>query len=151
MLNSQTILFFIFIFDGLIIGVIFDFFRILRRSFKTGLLITSIEDIFFWIIACSIMLYSAFVYNNGIIRGYMFLGVIIGTIFYMLTFSSIIIKICVFVVKNTIRLLIKLIKILYIPIKVILKPLNIIFKKINMYFVKFGKKTKAKEGFFYKM
>lgn len=75
MANTQAVLFLIFVLDGIIIGVIFDFFRILRKSFFTGSIITAIEDIIFWIFTSGIILYTIFVYNNGIIRGYMFLGV----------------------------------------------------------------------------
>ncbi len=51
MINEQVKLFFIFIINGLIIGLLFDFFRILRKSFNTKDLITYIQDIIFWIIS----------------------------------------------------------------------------------------------------
>lgn len=50
MLNEQVNLFLIFTLNGLIISLLFDFFRILRRSFNTKDIITYIEDIVFWIL-----------------------------------------------------------------------------------------------------
>ena len=50
MISNQANLFLIFTINGVIIGLLFDFFRILRRSFKTKDIITYIEDIIFWIL-----------------------------------------------------------------------------------------------------
>lgn len=50
MINNQAELFLIFTINGILIGLLFDFFRILRRSFKTKDIITYIEDILFWIL-----------------------------------------------------------------------------------------------------
>ena len=47
---NQTYLFIIFTIVGIIIGILFDIFRILRKSFKTKDIVTHIEDIFFWIL-----------------------------------------------------------------------------------------------------
>ena len=65
MVTNQAYLFCIFIINGIIIGVLFDFFRILRKTFKTSDLITYIEDSLFWILTGIIILYSIFVFNNG--------------------------------------------------------------------------------------
>ena len=50
MLNQQVNLFLIFAIIGLIISLLFDFFRILRRSFNTNDIITYLEDIVFWVL-----------------------------------------------------------------------------------------------------
>ena len=50
MVTNQAYLFCIFIINGIIIGILFDFFRILRKTFKTSDLITYIEDSLFWIL-----------------------------------------------------------------------------------------------------
>lgn len=50
MLNQQVNLFLIFTIIGLIISLLFDFFRILRRSFNTKDIITYLEDIIFWVL-----------------------------------------------------------------------------------------------------
>ena len=77
---NQAYLFLIFVLDGFIIGLLFDFFRILRKTFKTSDIITYIQDILFWILTGLIVLYSIFVFNNGEMRIYIFLGILIGII-----------------------------------------------------------------------
>ena len=99
MVTNQAYLFCIFIINGIIIGILFDFFRILRKTFKTSDLITYIEDSMFWILTGIIILYSIFVFNNGEIRFFIFLGIILGVFLYMLLFSSYIIKINVKIIN----------------------------------------------------
>lgn len=98
MITNQAFLFLIFTLDGLIIGLLFDFFRILRKSFKTPNFVTYIEDILFWILTGFLVLYSIFTFNNGEIRFFIFLGIGIGIILYMLIFSNFIIKINVTII-----------------------------------------------------
>lgn len=50
MIGNQANLFLIFTINGVIIGLLFDFFRILRKSFNTKDFVTYIEDILFWIL-----------------------------------------------------------------------------------------------------
>lgn len=126
MVQNQTYLFLVFTITGIIIGLLFDFFRILRKSFKTTDLVTCIEDILFWILTGVIILYNIWYFNNGEIRLFMLLGIIIGVIIYLLTLSNIIRKIFIIFMtffKNLIR---KILKILVVPFK----PLLLIYKKI---------------------
>ena len=129
MINNQAVLFCIFIIDGLIIGLLFDFFRILRKSFKTKDIITYIEDILFWILTGIILLYSIFTFNNGEIRFYMFLGAIIGCFIYMLLFSRYIVNTITKLVIFLKKIITKIISIIIYPLKVLIKILNKILKK----------------------
>lgn len=129
----------IFIITGIAIGILFDLFRIIRRSFKTSDLITYIEDIVFWLLAGAILLFSIFTFNNGEIRVYVFVGLIIGSLLYLLTISKYFIKInvqIITIIKNIlsypINLVIKIVK------KLIIQPISYIyikFKKIGHIFL----------------
>lgn len=136
MLN-QAYIFIIFVLNGFIIGLLFDLFRILRKSFKTVDIITYLEDFMFWILTGFILLYSVFKFSNGEIRLYIFLGVILGTILYILAFSKIFVKISV----NIILFVKKLINIVIIrPIIKIYKLLQrLITKPIKFIFINFKK------------
>lgn len=113
MITNQAYLFLIFTLDGFIIGFIFDFFRILRKSFKTSNLVTYIEDFIFWILTGILILYSIFTFNNGEIRFFMFIGIILGILLYILTLSNYTIKLNVYIIKilkNMTKNIIKLLK-----------------------------------------
>ena len=158
---NQLYVFGIFILNGLLIGILFDIFRISRKTFKTSNLITYVEDILFWILTGLLLLFSIFKFNNGEIRGYIFLGILIGIFSYMLFISKYFIYINVKII-NTIKYIISLIiKILLYPLKllykIIIKPIKILYKyliannveKFLKMFnnIKKSKKIEHKEGF----
>ena len=135
---NQAYLFLIFTLNGIFIGLLFDFFRILRKTFKTANLVTYVEDIVFWIITGISIIYCMYNFSDGNIRLFMFLGLIFGIILYMLTLSKIIIK--TFVISiNTLKKIFN--KIIIIPLKflytfmrkIILKPIYNIFIKIYVF------------------
>ena len=144
MISNQAYLFLIFIINGILIGLLFDFFRISRKVIKTSDIVTYIEDIIFWILTGIIILYSIFVFNNGELRLFMFLGILLGTIIYMLFISSYIIKINI----KIINIIQKLINILLMPFKIMLKilrktfikPITFLFINLRKIFTKFNLK-----------
>lgn len=129
MIENQAFIFMVFIINGILIGLLFDFFRIMRRTFKTNNIITYIEDFIFWILTGIILLYSIFTFNNGEIRIYMFLGVLLGITLYMLSISSYVIKINVKIINFIKMIIAKTIEIILYPIKLLLKILKSIFYK----------------------
>lgn len=76
-MNSDSVkqlnLFLIFFASGIIIGIFFDIFRIIRRSFKINDFHTFLEDILFGIITGLFLIFIIFVYNN---REYTFIYVL---------------------------------------------------------------------------
>lgn len=139
-MQNQAYSFLIFILNGLLLGILFDIFRILRKSFKTPDFVTYIEDIFFWILSGFILLYSIFKFNNGELRLYVFMGILIGIFIYMLLFSKIFINVSTYIIrvlKKTFHILI------FIPISFIIKIIKkIIFKPIVLLCINVGKLTK---------
>lgn len=141
MAQNQAYLFLVFSLTGIIIGVLFDFFRILRRSIKTPNVITYIEDILFWILTGLLVLYNIWYFNNGEIRIYMFLGIILGILIYMSTLSNIIIKIFSKILQT-------IIKVLELPFKTIIAIFRKIITAIVKIVTKFTKKFTTKKGNF---
>lgn len=123
---------------GIVIGVLFDIFRILRRSFKTADWLTTLQDILFWILAGFVILFSIFKFNNGEIRSYIFVGISLGVLIYMLTLSKYIVRCSVIIIKfikkiisYPVNLIIKITNFLIIkPIKFLVKKISKFFKKI---------------------
>lgn len=132
MVTNQAYLFLVFTINGIIIGLLFDIFRILRRSFKTSDIITYLQDILFWILTGLILLYSIFTFSNGEIRFYMLLGVLLGCLIYMLMFSKYFININVKIILVLKKVIGKILSIIIFPIKIIVKFIKkIFFKPIN--------------------
>ena len=72
MVINQANLFLIFVINGVAIGLLFDMFRILRKTFKTSDLVTTIQDILFWMLTGILVICSIFTFNSGEIRLFMF-------------------------------------------------------------------------------
>ena len=131
MITNQAYTFIIFIFVGMIIGILFDFFRILRKTIKTKDVVTYIEDILFCILTGIILIYSIFNFNSGEIRIYLFIGLLFGIIIYMLSISKYFVKINVFLLNQMISITKKIIKIFNIPIKFIKRSIHKLSKPIS--------------------
>jgi len=150
-----------FIITGVILSIIFDVFRILRRSFKTSDIITNLEDIIFGLVTGIIVLLSIFLFNNGELRLFVFIGIASGITIYMLCFSRYFIKINMAII-NTIKkiiffttkpfiILFKFIKkLLFKPISFVCINIKLLIKKIFINPIKISKKHKKNikgEGF----
>lgn len=152
-----------FVINGILIGFLFDVFRILRKSFETKDIITYIEDVSFWMLSGGLTLYFIFYYNNGEIRFYIFLGIILGILIYMLTISKYIIKFSVTIINFIKGIINKVVKFVFYPLKLIInfvrkllfRPISFICINIRknltkntsclLNFVKKGNKTSKNE------
>ena len=132
-MNNQAYLFVMFILNGILIGILFDCFRILRRSFKTSDWITYIEDIVFWICTGILTLYFIFVFNNGEIRFYIFLGIILGIAFYLLTISKYFIAINVKIITCIKTVIEKIFHVIIFPFKFLLRMIKKTFLRTDFF------------------
>ena len=93
-------MFVVFFVEGIIFSFLFDFFRGIRINFKSGNIATLVEDFVFLTITSVLLTYTIIFISNGIIRIYIFIGLVLGSSLYFLTIS----KKCVIIFKNIIRL-----------------------------------------------
>ena len=135
-------IFSIFFILGIIISILFDIFRILRKNIKTNYLFTSIEDCIYIFIVGFLFLRSLIVFCNGNIRFYIFFAFFIGIITYILTIKNF----CDIIISAIIKTIILVIKLILIPIKYlytgIIKLLNN-SKKIKIQIKEFLNRSKV--------
>ena len=109
--------------SGLTAGFLYDIIRMKRKALKTKMAMAAFEDIAFWIITSILIFVTAYVSNQGEIRMYFFLAVLIGVVFYYAFMSRWVILIFTFILKISLKPFILLFR--------LLKPLyNLIFKFI---------------------
>lgn len=114
---SQEQTFILFFIIGLIIGIIFDFFRAIRKNFKSSDFATLIEDIVFLVLTSALIIFSIIRINGGEVRFYLFLGIFFGILIYSLTISNL----CVIILNVIVRLCKKMFQ---IPIQILKKLLK---------------------------
>lgn len=113
-INNQLGLFLMYLASGILICLLFDIFRALRKAIKTSDLVTYIEDTIFWILASCFLLYLTFILNSGKIRLFIFIGLALGCALYYFTISK-------YFMKITVKIFIILKNILITPIRIFLK------------------------------
>lgn len=80
--NIQIYYFISTIITGLVVGVMFDIYRVIRGLNSPNKIMTAISDILFWILA-AVTTFVVFLYtNNGDIRYYTFVGLLLGLYIY---------------------------------------------------------------------
>ncbi len=141
--KSQVNVFLWSIVGGVLIALIYDFFRIKRKAVKTGIVAIYFEDLIYWIIVAIVMFAVVYHSNEGEIRGFIFLGTIFGVTLYALLFSKIVMNSALFVIKLIFNILKKLWIIVTFPIKLIIKILSYPAKLIARAAQKFYKGSKA--------
>ncbi len=139
-LKEETITFFVFIIVGIIIGIIFDFFRAMRKVKKYKEKYIYIQDIIFFLLV-GMVLAGVLIYKLEYgLRLYLFFSLFLGVVIYASTISSYIVKVfCKFIkVSNSI------IEFVFLPL--------FLYKLIFMTIYTFlSKKTKKYCNKFYNM
>lgn len=112
---------------GGILLLIYDILRIFRRVIKHGAFLVAVQDMIFWVAASLFIFSMIYRENNGIIRGYSILGMMLGSILYHFALSDFLVK-----------LISKLIQTLLQPFKAALNQIARLFKMLRS----IGKKTR---------
>ncbi len=136
MFNELTT-FLIYIISGMAICIFYDVFRVLRKTIKTSNIVTYIEDVVFWIVVCTFLIWLIFKVSFGELRSYIFIGLILGGIIYLLTFSKYFIIINVKILTILKNILLKI----FTPIlKFIRKPIIFFYIKTKKIYSKLSSK-----------
>lgn len=91
---------------GIVLMVIYDLLRILRMVIPHNLIITSLEDLIYWIFNGLAVFRLLFLENNGTVRGFALGALFLGMLLYNKTVSPKLLK----MVKYTLTYLKKMFK-----------------------------------------
>lgn len=122
---SQERVFLLFFIIGIIIGGVFDFFRVIRKAFKTPDYITLIQDIIFFLLSGTIIIWGIIKLNNGEVRLFLFIAIFFGILIYFLTISNF----YVIILYEIVNLCKKILKIPFYCLKKIFKHTNSLIRK----------------------
>ncbi|WP_058486504.1 spore cortex biosynthesis protein YabQ [Defluviitalea phaphyphila] len=130
-ISEQAHIFFIAVTAGVIIGIFYDLFRIIRKIFPHPNWLIQLEDLIYWITISAFMFFVLFNKNYGEIRGFVLLGALLGNIIYFFTISIVFMKFATWIIYWTKKIIKTILRILFIPIKLILKILYYPYKWIS--------------------
>ncbi len=86
-LNQQVFIFLIMALYGACASMLFDFFKSVYKIFKLPAFAVGICDIIFWVIVSISAFFTLFTVNDGQIRVFEFLAMVLGSVIYFLTLS----------------------------------------------------------------
>lgn len=91
-ISQETHILLITICGGILIGFMYDLYRIFRGLFKPKKIATMLQDLVFWVFIFIVAFYVLVFSNEGAIRYYNFLGFALGAGFYGFSLSALVIK-----------------------------------------------------------
>jgi spore cortex biosynthesis protein YabQ len=122
---------------GIVVGVMFDTYRILRGFNCPNKLVTAVSDMLFWIFAAVLTFIFMLYTNNGDLRYYIFVGLFLGLFIYFKLIS----KKFANILRYTVYIIIKSFRII---INLILYPMRLIRYAVNYLLFKLSKFKKVK-------
>ncbi len=125
---------------GLVITFIYDWIRVLRRLFKHGTVLMSVEDLLFWL-ACGIgVFYMLYRENDGTLRWFAILGAAIGMFFYKLVVRDAFTNVMSTCIHKIMWFIFRL-------LQIVLKPLKSLYFTGKTFVLYIGKKLKKCKEF----
>lgn len=109
---------------GIVLAIIFDVFRIIRRLVRTGVCMTFVEDIIFWVLSSLLFFAVILKFYNGEFRVFMVVGILLGAITYLGSLSKFFIRFSVVIIGVFSRIMKKFLAFLFLPLKLLLRLFN---------------------------
>lgn len=139
LVSAQAISFLMSILSGVFLGFVYDLLRVFRRIIKHPKWLINVQDMIFWIFGSIIIFIDIFENNDGTLRGFLYIGVFLGLIFYFFLISKLVIMVFMKIYCFIAKIIKFLFKLIIKPIKLLLTPIFFIVRKIYKLLKKLGK------------
>ena len=149
-MDHELFFFFQAVFWGVILLFFYDLLRIGRRLFPRRAFFVSLEDLLYWSFAGVFLFGKMYQANEGRLRAYAVIAVLLGMVIYAGTLSSKIVSVSVKILRVPLKFLVSLEKRLLFAVRhckiLVSKKLNALWKKAIGRFgkLKRGKKVEKK-------
>lgn len=139
LVTLQLLDFFEFVIVGVVISIIFDFFRAYRSARKTNNFTVLVQDIIYFFLITVIIIFSIINILDSNLRLYIFFAILLG----IMTYISILSKIFLRLYSRFFKIISFIVELVILPLKLYIQ----ILRKIYNFFKKYIKKCCKK--FFY--
>ncbi|MGL5674878.1 MAG: spore cortex biosynthesis protein YabQ [Cellulosilyticaceae bacterium] len=134
--NTQTLLFIRAIEIGILFGMVYDLVRIFRKIIPHPNWLVQLEDSLYWL-ACMFIGFSIlYIHNFAEIRLFVFLGMILGGILYLATFSIVFMKIATWIIEWMRRIIKAIIEAVLVPIRWLIGLIKIPLRFISRQYIR---------------
>jgi spore cortex biosynthesis protein YabQ len=116
--------------SGLLLGMLFDVFRVLSAKLRLPRWTLPLADIFYWIVA-TILVFRVLIYSNeGQVRVFVFLGILIGICFYFAFLSVWTIRLTLLMIRIVVGLYHFVRRMLHV---LLIKPILAVYRLIVLF------------------
>ncbi len=131
-MNSEVFVLFLMVASGAFLSMAYHMVKAFKKVFSLGNIACSSIDFLCWLAISLCVYYMLFVSNDGILRGYEFCGLFLGSVLYFFTIGKWFFLCFEWIFKNILKIFDFILKILLTPMR--------FFDKILVYklFKKFG-------------
>lgn len=144
---SQEYMIAVAIMGGMLLGFIWDIYRLIRHFIKMGSTGTAIGDIIYWIISIYIGVQIIFDLSYGNVRFFILMGFMMGALLYFYGISRYILRLIIFIVNTILKFIKKIINLLIGPLKYIFKQIKIILYPVKLKYELARNKAKKRYKF----
>jgi spore cortex biosynthesis protein YabQ len=127
-INQELLFFLSSILTGVLIALLYDIIRIIRRLVKHGSFWVALEDTVYWIGSALVVFIMMYEKNDGAIRGFSIAGIILGMIVYNGSVSRILVRYISIVLNGIIHILYKVFRILTTPFRFLFRKFGVSVK-----------------------
>lgn len=144
---SQEYMLIVSVMSGMILGFIWDIYRLLRHYVRFGVICTAAGDMLYWIFSVffSIMIIEDISYGN--VRLFIILGFLLGALIYFYGVSRYILKCFIFIVDSILFFIKKLFAFMIFPLKYVAGKIKIILYPFKIKAVNERDKAKRRYKF----
>lgn len=89
---NELLLFLRSLLYGAVMAAGYDFLRIIRRIICHNTVFVIVEDILYWIAGSLFLFVKIYQQNDGVLRGYIFIGLIVGMVLWHYTLGEYLVK-----------------------------------------------------------
>lgn len=129
-INEQAFLFLTCVQTGIVMGMLYDVIRILRKIVHHPNWIVQIEDLLYWVTCGCFAFIMIYWENYGQIRVFVFIGILIGAVLYFTTASILFMKAATWTIGWVKRIIKAIISFVLIPIRCIIGVIKIPYRYV---------------------
>ena len=146
--SNEAYIFLCSVIGGMLVAFIYDLFRIKRKTIKSSAIVIYIEDFIYWVVVALVMFGVVYYSNEGEMRGYLFIGAVLGVSLYIFVLSKPVVNMSMFIIRFVTRVLRMIWLIVTYPFRVIFSvlriPLSFLYRTVRGFMRKTGRYGKVR-------
>lgn len=88
LIRRQVFEFIVILYGGMCITFLYDLLKIYKKLRKPSRLISSFQDILYWLVSASSLIYMLYYSSYGSVKGYTILSLLMGVVLYKIFISK---------------------------------------------------------------